>query len=364
MSIVFKYNEIEYCADKIIWDRDSCFLDFNSYWSRLIGSIAQKIAEKTTDNWNLFNRVRTQSIILLGINLDTGAAEYPSPVNIMPVNVFPSLLASGLKQIIREKKYDELYELISNIVYESAKECLVHLKNSILKNETDIVKKINKNAKQILITNDLSESSNIFLKESQLTNAFEKSVAEINKEQLFSFLNNDSLLVTKNPYLKKYYEKKNIKNILLIKDTNEIQITSAVSSRSITVKIDGASKGNPGPAGIGVAVYKNGENELIHEISEFIGTKTNNHAEYTALIRALEICLANDYRSIEIFSDSELVVNQINKIYKIKDADIKDLFDKASLLIKEFNSFKIAHIPREENLRADKLANTALKNLL
>ncbi|MBI2996100.1 MAG: ribonuclease HI family protein [Candidatus Melainabacteria bacterium] len=127
----------------------------------------------------------------------------------------------------------------------------------------------------------------------------------------------------------------------------------------ITINIDGASRGNPGPASIGIAFYK--DKELIEEMSEHIGICTNNFAEYTALIRALETSLNKGFDTIEVRSDSELVVNQINKRYKVKDADIKELFDKANSLIEKFHSFKIIYVPREENLRADKLANKALK---
>ncbi|OGI08657.1 MAG: hypothetical protein A3I68_01125 [Candidatus Melainabacteria bacterium RIFCSPLOWO2_02_FULL_35_15] len=127
----------------------------------------------------------------------------------------------------------------------------------------------------------------------------------------------------------------------------------------ITVNIDGASKGNPGPSSVGIVFQK--DKKLIKEVSEFIGNHTNNFAEYTALIRALEISLEYGFQDIEIKSDSELVVKQINKVYKVKDADIKDLFDKVNSLSEKLSSFKITHIPREENLRADKLANQALR---
>ena len=166
------------------------------------------------------------------------------------------------------------------------------------------------------------------------------------------------MFITKNSFLKDSYSRRKLNNVLLLQNLKDIEIWFS-KKENIVIKIDGASKGNPGPSAIGIAIYKN--NELTEEISEFIGNQTNNFAEYTALIRALEICLAKSYKNIEVNSDSELVVKQINKIYKVKDADIKELFDKANSLISKIPSFKITHVPREENLKADKLANNALK---
>ncbi|OGI18671.1 MAG: hypothetical protein A3B68_01410 [Candidatus Melainabacteria bacterium RIFCSPHIGHO2_02_FULL_34_12] len=130
----------------------------------------------------------------------------------------------------------------------------------------------------------------------------------------------------------------------------------------IEINVDGASRGNPGESAIGIVFTR--DNKIIDEVSEYLGIHTNNYAEYTALIRALEISKQKEYKNIEIFSDSELVTKQINKIYKVKDADIKELFDKAQALIKGFNSFSIKHVLREENLKADKLANNALNKEL
>jgi len=159
-------------------------------------------------------------------------------------------------------------------------------------------------------------------------------------------------------FLQNSYLARGIKNILLTDDLKMLSFSEI--NDLIKINIDGASRGNPGPSGIGIVFYKN--NEITHEVSEFIGEKTNNFAEYTALIKALEICIENNYENIEIRSDSELVVKQVNKIYKVKDADIKELFDKVINLIQKLNSVRIIHVPREENLKADKLANNAIKN--
>lgn len=126
----------------------------------------------------------------------------------------------------------------------------------------------------------------------------------------------------------------------------------------VSVFIDGAARGNPGPAGIGVVIKKG--NETILEINEFFGKLTNNQAEYHALIRGLEEALILGLKTVHFYSDSELLVNQINGEYKIKNEHLKPLNCHAKLLIKKFDRFSISHTDREKNKHADKLANLGI----
>ena len=357
MSITLHYKKEEYKIDTIIWDRDSYFLDFNNYWTRVIGSIAQKIAENTTDNWGDFNLIRTESIKLLGVNPESGTSEPSSPVNILPVDIFPSILITGLVNKIKNKTYEELSLLFREIIQKALNESKDYINNSIHTKNLEELKKFNSHVKQILITNDTEENNNYFLKKANLTGLFTSVFPQTNKEQI-SFLHNSSLFLTKNSFLKNTYSTKGFKNVLLAEDLAQISF-AAEKTNSVIINIDGASKGNPGPASIGIVFYKT-KDEIIGEVSEFIGDHTNNHAEYTALIKALEISVNKGYLDIEVNSDSELVVKQINKLYKVKDPDIKVLFDKAISLISKLSSFKITHVRREENAKADKLANKAL----
>ena len=123
--------------------------------------------------------------------------------------------------------------------------------------------------------------------------------------------------------------------------------------------IDGASKGNPGPSGIGVVICRDGS--TIKNIASFIGNATNNVAEYTALIYALQEGLILNAENIEINTDSQLLYRQIKKIYKIKNANILGLYNQALHLMSAFKQVSIKHIPRQENRGADKLANKAVK---
>jgi len=126
------------------------------------------------------------------------------------------------------------------------------------------------------------------------------------------------------------------------------------------IYVDGASNGNPGPAGIGLAIY-NENKELIDKISECIGNATNNIAEYMAVIRALEYSLSQKIKNVTIFSDSELIVKQLNGEYLIKNKALKSLVFKIAKLSDKFTELKIIHVAREKNKLADKLATWATK---
>lgn len=361
MAIKLKHNHNEFEIDALLWDRDAYFINFENYWSRIVGSIGQQIAERTTNNWGNFNHVRTTAIKILGINPETLKSSDSAPIKILPFNTFPSLLTSALMELFKDKSREDLNDLFDSIVYNVRLESEKYTSDSIIKDNVQIISHIGNKAKQILITNDDETSNNLFIKNCNLETAFHKVHANINKEGLKSLFTNNSYLITDNPYLKKYYLKKKFNNVLLVNNLNELTIEESKTSETILVNIDGASRGNPGPAGIGIVFYKN--REELNQISEFIGTQTNNFAEYTALIRALEACLDKGFNDIEIRSDSELVVKQINKIYKVKDADIKELYNRATSLIEQIPNVKIVHVRREENLKADKLANNALKKL-
>ena len=123
------------------------------------------------------------------------------------------------------------------------------------------------------------------------------------------------------------------------------------------MNIDGASRGNPGLSAIGI-IIKNNEKILI-EHSEFLGVRTNNQAEYEALKRALEICNTLD-KELTVFSDSELLVNQRNAKYKIRNQNLKMISREISNLEKNFDKIQYRRIPREKNNKADRLANIAL----
>ena len=122
---------------------------------------------------------------------------------------------------------------------------------------------------------------------------------------------------------------------------------------------DGGSRGNPGPAGIGVVILDS-KKKKVKEFCKYLGETTNNNAEYNALIHGLEEARNLSADELVISLDSELVVKQLNGEYRVKNADIKPLFDKAVALLKNFKSFEIRHIDRAKNKDADKLVNKAI----
>jgi ribonuclease HI len=128
---------------------------------------------------------------------------------------------------------------------------------------------------------------------------------------------------------------------------------------SVTVNVDGGSRGNPGPAAIGVVV-RSDDGELLEELGERIGRATNNVAEYRALLRGIELAAAHGATEVELIGDSELVVRQIEGRYKVKDATMRELHAEATSELSGFDSWSIRHVRREANADADRLVNAAL----
>ena len=129
------------------------------------------------------------------------------------------------------------------------------------------------------------------------------------------------------------------------------------------IYIDGGSRGNPGPAAVGVVVFDETKHEL-HRYGAPIGVRSNNYAEYRALIEALTYLELKKIRKMTtIYSDSELVVRQMNGEYKVKNDTLKALHQKARNLIDRIGTVRIRHIPRSENHIADLIVNRVLDNL-
>lgn len=130
------------------------------------------------------------------------------------------------------------------------------------------------------------------------------------------------------------------------------------------VNTDGGARGNPGPSGIGFAIQQNGK--IIKKGKAYIGETTNNQAEYEALIRALgelDAVISKEGRKdvhVEVRMDSELVIKQLRREYKVKDAGLKLQFARVGELIAKFPNTSFVHVRREENGMADELANEAM----
>ena len=130
-------------------------------------------------------------------------------------------------------------------------------------------------------------------------------------------------------------------------------------SPPVTVHIDGASRGNPGPAAYGV-VMESADGSRLAAFSGYLGKATNNVAEYQGLLAALDHALSKHYMRVKVQTDSELLALQIKGVYKVKSPGLKPLREQAERLIARLESFSIEHVPRERNREADRLANLAL----
>ncbi len=157
-----------------------------------------------------------------------------------------------------------------------------------------------------------------------------------------------------------------IRHILLQRpsDTSPQKNMAAMSRERVapyacSLYTDGASRGNPGPAGAGAVLVDKDGREIAVRFG-YLGICTNNIAEYKALILGLQLSLDTDCTTLEIFLDSELVVRQLTGRYKVKNKALKPLFTQAQQLLQKFTSFSIVHIPRAENRRADELANRGI----
>lgn len=128
--------------------------------------------------------------------------------------------------------------------------------------------------------------------------------------------------------------------------------------KKIEIYSDGGARGNPGPAGIGVVIWEG--HRLVGTFAKYIGEATNNQAEYEAVILGLEHAKRLGVKVVDFYVDSELIANQLERKFKIKDAALGVLFVKAWNLMVGFSSVRFHHIPREKNKEADKLVNQAI----
>jgi ribonuclease HI len=126
----------------------------------------------------------------------------------------------------------------------------------------------------------------------------------------------------------------------------------------LTIYTDGASRNNPGEAGAGVFILQEGK--AVGRIAKYLGTTTNNIAEYTAAIIGLEQAVTLGAVSVKLLADSELLVKQVNGQYKVKNEGLKPLHGKVKELIARIGSVEVQYIPRERNKEADALANKAI----
>jgi len=137
------------------------------------------------------------------------------------------------------------------------------------------------------------------------------------------------------------------------------QVARSAPRFDLRLHVDGASRGNPGEAGFGVHVTGEDGSEVA-SLYGYLGTATNNVAEYQALVHGLRFALARGASSVEVYSDSELLVRQIDGRYRVKNPGLQPLHQEAKGLLARFERARVVHVPREGNREADALANRAV----
>jgi ribonuclease HI len=143
------------------------------------------------------------------------------------------------------------------------------------------------------------------------------------------------------------------------KDQTALRFSAESAPEHVIAHVDGGARGNPGPAGYGVVIEDHVGRPLA-EFSRYLGHRTNNFAEYSGLIAALKYVLENSHSAVRVLSDSELMVRQMNGIYKVRSPELRPLYEEARALARRLKWFRIEHVRREKNADADRLANEAM----
>jgi ribonuclease HI len=131
----------------------------------------------------------------------------------------------------------------------------------------------------------------------------------------------------------------------------------------LLIHTDGAARGNPGPAGAGAVLRDAADGSLVAEIATFLGVRTNNYAEWTAVALALEEALLQRATHVDLRMDSQLVARQITGQYRVKHPDLKPIHAQVMSLLSRFAGYTVGHVPRELNKEADRLSNVAIDQL-
>ena len=155
---------------------------------------------------------------------------------------------------------------------------------------------------------------------------------------------------------------------MMVLEIEEGKVTSGHTSprdtaNSVTINVDGASRGNPGPAGIGYCIYDH-SGQIIEEKGEFIGFATSRVAEYHAMRRGIERAIELGYKTVRFISDSLMVVNQLNGIFHVKNKDILPIFQDIQEKLEQFEAVSFVHVPRTQNQIADHDANVAIDGIM
>jgi len=137
-------------------------------------------------------------------------------------------------------------------------------------------------------------------------------------------------------------------------------VTEAGRGRRLLIHTDGAARGNPGPSGLGAILRDAQTGETVAELATYLGVRTNNYAEWTAVEAALGKALELGATRVDLRMDSQLVARQITGMYRVKHADLKPIHARVMAMLSRFEGYTVGHVPRELNKDADRLSNVAI----
>ena len=137
-------------------------------------------------------------------------------------------------------------------------------------------------------------------------------------------------------------------------------MSDEASPRRILIYTDGAARGNPGPAGLGAILRDAETGDVLDELARFLGIRTNNYAEWTAVEEAVRRALELGASQLDLRMDSELVARQISGRYRVKHADLKPIHARVMAMLGQLEGYTVGHVPRELNKDADRLSNVAI----
>lgn len=161
------------------------------------------------------------------------------------------------------------------------------------------------------------------------------------------------------PQLDRTKLKRILERAAILVSGGTVEEISAPTISRVRLYSDGAARGNPGPAGAG-AVLVEPSGQVVDRLGKFLGTRTNNFAEYSGLLLGLRRARELGVREVEVFADSELMIRQLGGRYQVKSASLRPLYEEALKLLNDFERVKLVHVPREMNRAADEMSNQAI----
>ncbi len=400
IELLWPNGSFENCK-LIVLDKDGTIVKFGSVWLNMAAARAQWLAEQLSKNSSELFSWRNRLLRAAGINPETGSISLNGPIVNLSFENQSYCLASVIHALIPERF---TWEQSLNLTDQAIEWALHQNDPATLAEPIDgafeFIKQISSQAPDIklaLITSDSTDNATRTLARFEVLDLFSSvegsdimpaKPSPKPLERVCKKLNiqlSETIVIGDAPNDIRMSLEAGVKVLCLegLASENELKamgassftswtdlkfkikdqkIKSNLSSKTLILRTDGASRGNPGPAAIGFVIYnqENNQENKIYDFGEAIGNYTNNYAEYMALLKGLKKVVELAPENLTIEMDSELIVKQIKKEYKVKNTDLLLLFNQVSVLLKQLKNYKIQHIRREKNKSADALCNLAL----